>query len=52
VVADREEQAIAAMRALRVQWQAVPPAPDYPIWLRQYAPIPPSTAPGRSRPRG
>src|SRR5256885_7507855 len=28
VVADREEQAIAAMRALRVQWQAVPPAPD------------------------
>ncbi|MCT9810106.1 molybdopterin-dependent oxidoreductase [Acidovorax sp. Be4] len=28
VVADREEQAIAAMRALRVQWKPVPPAPD------------------------
>jgi isoquinoline 1-oxidoreductase len=28
LVADREEQAIAAMRALRVQWKAVPPAPD------------------------
>lgn len=28
VVADREEQAIAAMRALRVQWRSVPPAPD------------------------
>jgi len=28
VVADREEQAIAAMRALRVQWRPVPPAPD------------------------
>ncbi|EFI61531.1 MULTISPECIES: molybdopterin cofactor-binding domain-containing protein [Comamonas] len=28
VVADREEQAIAAMRALRVQWKAVPAAPD------------------------
>jgi isoquinoline 1-oxidoreductase len=28
VVADREEQAIAAMRALRVQWRTVPPAPD------------------------
>ncbi len=28
VVADREEQAIAALRALRVQWRPVPPAPD------------------------
>lgn len=28
VVADREEQAIAAMRALRVHWRPVPPAPD------------------------
>ncbi|MEB5963774.1 xanthine dehydrogenase family protein molybdopterin-binding subunit [Comamonas testosteroni] len=28
VVADREEQAIAAMRALRVHWRAVPAAPD------------------------
>ncbi len=28
VVADREEQAIDAMRALRVQWRHVPPAPD------------------------
>lgn len=28
VVADREEQAIAAMRALRVQWRTVPPAPE------------------------
>jgi isoquinoline 1-oxidoreductase len=28
VVADREEQAIAAMRALRVQWKTVPAAPD------------------------
>ena len=28
VVADREEQAIAAMRALRVQWKAAPAAPD------------------------
>ncbi|MBU4612043.1 xanthine dehydrogenase family protein molybdopterin-binding subunit [Achromobacter sp. GG226] len=27
VVADREEQAIAAMRALRVRWHPVPPAP-------------------------
>ncbi len=28
VVADREEQAIAAMRALKVRWKPVPPAPD------------------------
>ncbi|MVW77352.1 xanthine dehydrogenase family protein molybdopterin-binding subunit [Bordetella sp. 02P26C-1] len=28
VVADREEQAIAAMRALKIQWKPVPPAPD------------------------
>jgi nicotinate dehydrogenase subunit B len=28
VVADREEQAIAAMRALKIQWQPVPPAPQ------------------------
>lgn len=28
VVADREEQAIAAMRALHVRWREVPPAPD------------------------
>lgn len=28
VVADREEQAIAAMRALKVRWHPVPPAPD------------------------
>lgn len=27
VVADREEQAIAAMRALKIQWRDVPPAP-------------------------
>ena len=27
VVADREEQAIAAMRALKVRWKPVPPAP-------------------------
>ncbi|OZI25792.1 aldehyde dehydrogenase [Bordetella genomosp. 9] len=27
VVADREEQAIAAMRALKVRWRPVPPAP-------------------------
>lgn len=27
VVADREEQAIAAMRALKIQWKPVPPAP-------------------------
>ena len=28
VVADREEQAIAAMRALKVRWKPVPPAPQ------------------------
>lgn len=28
VVADREEQAIAAMRALKIQWRPAPPAPD------------------------
>ena len=28
VVADREEQAIAAMRALKVRWKPVPPGPD------------------------
>ena len=28
VVADREEQAIAAMRALRVRWKDIPPGPD------------------------
>ncbi|KAF1020843.1 MAG: Nicotinate dehydrogenase subunit B [Paracidovorax wautersii] len=28
VVADREEQATAAQRALRVRWREVPPAPD------------------------
>jgi len=28
VVADREEQAIAAMRALKVQWRDIPQAPD------------------------
>ncbi|MGV2861471.1 molybdopterin cofactor-binding domain-containing protein [Achromobacter sp. AGC39] len=28
VVADREEQAIAALRALKVRWQPIPPAPD------------------------
>ncbi|MCZ2498540.1 molybdopterin-dependent oxidoreductase [Xylophilus sp. Kf1] len=28
VVADREEQAIAAMRALAVRWKPVPPGPD------------------------
>ena len=28
VVADREEQAIAAMRALKVRWKPIPPAPD------------------------
>lgn len=28
VVADREEQAIAAMHALRVQWREIPAAPD------------------------
>ena len=28
VVADREEQAIAALRALHVQWRPMPPAPD------------------------
>lgn len=28
VVADREEQAIAAMRALRVRWREIPAAPD------------------------
>ncbi|GAA5235331.1 xanthine dehydrogenase family protein molybdopterin-binding subunit [Verticiella sediminum] len=28
VVADREEQAIAAMRALRLRWARLPPAPD------------------------
>ncbi|CAM4165798.1 molybdopterin cofactor-binding domain-containing protein [Bordetella tumulicola] len=28
VVADREEQAIAAMRALKVRWKDIPPAPD------------------------
>lgn len=28
VVADREEQAVAAMRALKLRWKPVPPAPD------------------------
>lgn len=28
VVADREEQAIAAMRALKVRWKPIPPAPQ------------------------
>lgn len=28
VVADREEQAVAAMRALKVHWREIPPAPD------------------------
>ena len=28
VVADREEQAIAAMRALKVRWKPIPPAPN------------------------
>jgi isoquinoline 1-oxidoreductase len=28
VVADREEQAVAAMRALRLSWRDIPPAPD------------------------
>ncbi|QXZ09575.1 molybdopterin-dependent oxidoreductase [Comamonas sp. Y33R10-2] len=28
VVADREEQAIEAMRTLKVQWKSIPPAPD------------------------
>jgi len=28
VVADREEQAIAAMRTLKIQWRPAPPAPD------------------------
>ncbi len=28
VVADREEQADAAMRALKLQWRTIPPAPD------------------------
>jgi isoquinoline 1-oxidoreductase len=52
VVADREEQAIAAMRALRVQWKAVPPRQICPTWLRPSAPIPPSTAPWSIKARG